>query len=107
MKILMFRTVLPTIVERLICTAKDSNNISKRSVYFTSHRYKMQSTILSGLGDFVLNLNFIEKDMYDVSCAVAHYLDKDQPVSLQVYFKGCFYVDLVTSVSLVVFYNFG
>lgn len=66
----------------------------------------MQSTILSGLGDFVLNLNFIEKDMYDVSCAVAHYLDKDQPVSLQVYFKGYFCIatcnNLVTYGSLVI-----
>jgi len=79
------RQVLPTIVERLISSARESKNVSKGSVYFTSHRYKLQYTILSGLGDFVLNLNFIEKDMYDVSTAVAYYLDKDQPTALQVY----------------------
>lgn len=64
--------------------AKKSKNISKGSFYFTSHKYKLQYTILSGIGDFVLNLNFVEKDMYNVSNAVAFYLDKDQPKELQV-----------------------
>lgn len=45
----------------------------------------MQYTILSGLADFVLNLNFLEKDMYDVFNSVAHYLEKDQPIELQVF----------------------
>jgi len=80
----MFRQVLPTIVERLTTSSKESKSIIKGSVYYTTHKYKMQYNILSGLGDFVLNLNFIEKDMYDVSNAVAHYLHKDQPDPLQV-----------------------
>ncbi|XP_060879820.1 TELO2-interacting protein 1 homolog isoform X1 [Metopolophium dirhodum] len=77
------KQVLPTIIERLASNAKESNNVLKGSVYFTSHKYKMQYTILSGLADFVLNLNFLEKDMYDVSNSVAHYLEKDQPIELQ------------------------
>jgi len=76
---------LPTITERLVSNAKQSKNVAKGSVYFTSHKYKMQYTILSGLADFVLNLNFFEKDMYDVSNSVAYYLDKDQPIELQVF----------------------
>lgn len=75
---------MPIIIERLTSSTKESKNILKGSVYFTSHKYKMQYTILNGLGDFVLNLNCMEKDMYKISCAVAHYLDKDQPISLQV-----------------------
>lgn len=75
---------MPSIIERLISSTKESKNISKGSIYFTSHKYKMQYTILNGLGDFVLNLNFIEKDMYQVSSAVAHYLDREQPIELQV-----------------------
>jgi len=47
----------------------------------------MQYTILSGLADFVLNLNFIEKDMHDVFNAVAYYLERDQPIELQVLFN--------------------
>lgn len=77
------KQVLPTIIDRLASSAKQSNNILKGSVYLTSHKYKMQHTILSGLADFVLNLNFLEKDMYDVSNSVAHYLKKDQPIELQ------------------------
>lgn len=76
---------MPTIIDRLASSAKQSNNILKGSVYLTSHKYKMQHTILSGLADFVLNLNFLEKDMYDVSNSVAHYLKKDQPIELQVF----------------------
>jgi hypothetical protein len=79
------RQVLPTIIERLAFSAKTSKGVLKGSVYFTSHKYKMQYTILNGLADFVLNLNFLEKDMYDVSNSVAHYLEKDQPVELQVF----------------------
>lgn len=92
---------MPTIVERLISSAKESKNISKGSVYFTSHKYKLQYTILSGLGDFVLNLNFIESDMYDISNAVAHYLDKDQPIALQVhchYFCSVFLKNMILCV---------
>lgn len=69
---------------RLKSSAKDSKHILKGSVYFTNHKFKMQYTILSGLGDFVLNLNFVESDMHDVSNAVKYYLDKDQPTILQV-----------------------
>lgn len=76
--------VLPTIVKRLASSAKESKNILKNSVYFTNHKYKMQYTILSGLGCLILNLNLTEKDLYDVLCAVAHYLEKDQPTILQV-----------------------
>lgn len=75
---------MPTIVRRLVSSAKNSKKVSKGSVYFTSHKYKMQCTILSGIGDFVLNLNFIEKDMYDVLNAVTYYLEQDQPIELQV-----------------------
>lgn len=64
--------------------AKESKNILNESVYFTNHKYKMQYTILSGLGYLILNLNLIEKDLYDISCAVAHYLEKNQPKALQV-----------------------
>lgn len=71
-------------MERLKSSAKESKNILKGSVYFTSHKYKMQYSILSHLGDFVLNLNFIEKDMHDVSNSVVYYLDKNQPIALQV-----------------------
>lgn len=78
------RQVLPIIVGRLVSSAKKSKNVLKGSVYLTSHKYKMQYTILSGLGDFVLNLNCIEKDMYDISNAVAYYLERDQPIELQV-----------------------
>ncbi|XP_027842762.2 TELO2-interacting protein 1 homolog [Aphis gossypii] len=77
------KQVLPTITERLASSAKQSRKVAKGSVYFTSHKYKMQYTILSGLADFVLNLNFFEKDMHDVSNSVAYYLDKDQPIELQ------------------------
>jgi len=80
---------LPTIIDRLISSVKKSKNIQKGSVYFTSHKYKLQYTILSGLGDLILNLNLIEKDMYNVSTAVAHYLDKNQPMILQVYCIYC------------------
>jgi len=69
----------------LASSAKQSKHVAKGSVYFTSHKYKMQDTILSGLADFVLNLNFFEKDMHDVSNSVAYYLDKDQPIELQVF----------------------
>lgn len=44
----------------------------------------MQYTVLSNLGRLVLNLNLIEKDLYDIFSAVANYLEKDQPTSLQV-----------------------
>lgn len=86
------RNVLPIIINRLISSSKESKNILKGSVYFTSHKYKMQYTILSGLGNFVLNLNFVEKDMHEISNAVAHYLDIDQPISFQViHFYYCSY----------------
>lgn len=86
------RNVLPIIINRLISSSKESKNILKGSVYFTSHKYKMQYTILSGLGNFVLNLNFVEKDMHEISNAVAHYLDIDQPISFQViHFYYCTY----------------
>lgn len=81
------RQVFPSIIERLISSAKESKNIVKGSVYFTSHKYKLQYAILSNLGDFVLNLNFIERDMYTVLNAVAHYLDITQPIELQVFHK--------------------
>lgn len=78
-------------MERLTSNVRESKNISKGSVYYTSHKYKMQYTILNGLGDFVLNLNFVEKDMHDVFNAVTRYLDKDQPNVLQVsVLKSCF-----------------
>jgi hypothetical protein len=68
----------------LVSSAKKSKKVFKGSVYFTSHKYKLQYTILSGIGDFVLNLNFIEKDMYDILTAVTYYLEQDQPIELQV-----------------------
>lgn len=78
------REVMPIIVERLTSSAKESKNVLKGSAYYTSHKYKMQNTILGGLGDLILNLKFIEKDMYDVSEAMTHYLDENQPIDFQV-----------------------
>lgn len=75
---------MPAIVKRLTSSAKESKNILKESVYFTNHKYKMQCTILSGLGYLVLNMHLSEKYLYDVCNAVAHYLAKDQPLELQV-----------------------
>lgn len=71
-------------------SAKESKNILKGSFYFTSHKYKMQYTILSGLAEFVLNLGVLQKDMNNVSNSVVHYLDKDQPIELQVLIVYCF-----------------
>ncbi|VVC45407.1 Hypothetical protein CINCED_3A002913 [Cinara cedri] len=77
------KQVLPTILQRLTSSARESRNILKGSVYFTSHKYKLQYTILSGLGDFVINVTFIEKDMFNILNTVANYLDKNQPIELQ------------------------
>ncbi|XP_050436981.1 TELO2-interacting protein 1 homolog [Adelges cooleyi] len=77
------KLVIPCIMDRLKSSSHESKNIPKGSVYFTSHKYKLQLTILSNSADLVLNLNLTEKDMYDMSNAVACYLDKNQPHSLQ------------------------
>lgn len=76
--------VLQNIVKRLTSKAKNSKNVMDGSVYFTSPQYKLQYAILSGLGDFVVNLNVLERNLYDVFVAVTHYLDRNQPIMLQV-----------------------
>lgn len=82
--LMKIREVMPAIVERLTSSAKESKKVLKGSAYYTSHKYKMQFTILCNLGDLILNLNFIEKDMYDISEAMTYYLDKNQPIDFQV-----------------------
>ncbi|XP_050532254.1 TELO2-interacting protein 1 homolog [Daktulosphaira vitifoliae] len=89
----LLKQVIPSIIDRLKSSSKESRNIHQDSFYFTNHKYKLQSTILKNIGDLVLNLNFLEKDLYEVLNSVAYYLDKNQPLILQE-FSQEFYLKL-------------
>ncbi|XP_078041858.1 telo2 interacting protein 1 isoform X2 [Augochlora pura] len=81
-----FRTlkqVLPALSKFLNVSAKESYNKSTENIYKFTQTYKLQKELLSTLGATVKNLNFLEKDTWNVLSIAEPYLNKHQHPMLQ------------------------
>nr|XP_033325327.1 TELO2-interacting protein 1 homolog isoform X1 [Megalopta genalis] len=81
-----FRTlkqVLPALSKFLNVSAKESYNKNTENIYKFTQTYKLQKELLSSLGATVKNLNFLEKDTWNVLSIAEPYLSKHQHPVLQ------------------------
>ncbi|XP_071442976.1 TELO2-interacting protein 1 homolog [Hetaerina americana] len=77
------RKVLPELSKFLMKQSKMSCKKDSASVYRFSQAYKLQYSLLSGLGDLAINLEFQEQDLCEMLAATTPYLSSLQPQPLQ------------------------
>ncbi|XP_046389481.1 TELO2-interacting protein 1 homolog isoform X2 [Ischnura elegans] len=77
------RKVLPEIRKFLLKQSKISLKKDSASAYRFSQAYKLQCSLLNGLGELAVNVEFQEQDISEMLTATAPYLSCQQPQPLQ------------------------
>ncbi|KAK9507627.1 hypothetical protein O3M35_007443 [Rhynocoris fuscipes] len=76
------KEVLPSLCSTLKLTAKDSLKCEK-DAYKLSQKFKLQLSLLKGIGEIILDIEFSEKEVDSILVAITPYLSDRQPQQLQ------------------------
>ncbi|XP_076672914.1 telo2 interacting protein 1 [Andrena cerasifolii] len=77
------KQVLPALSKFLSTSAKGSYNKGSENIYRFTQTYKLQKELLSTLGQTVKNLNFLERETWNILTIAEPYLSKHQHPTLQ------------------------